>query len=36
MVHKAYLEGTQHIPGPEWIKDDIATLIRYAVTFIIP
>lgn len=32
MVHKVYLEGLQHIPGPEWAKDDIATLIRYAAS----
>jgi hypothetical protein len=32
MAEKIYREGQQHIPGPEFVKDDLTTLLRYAAS----
>jgi hypothetical protein len=32
MVEKVYREGPEHIPGPEFVKDDLTTLLRYAAS----
>jgi hypothetical protein len=32
MAEKIYREGQRHIPGPEFVKDDLTTLLRYGAS----